>query len=228
MKINIKKAPRILIFGKICFISQKHQLPTHLPKKKPHLSILTTPKMNFPRLFDVLNILVLFLGASALRTWKHSPSSTSHASLTIDMLPDRPRLSYLSPAQLIHEVATVVSKTLPQNKFPETISRIEKYKLLERRSALQGLDREKIAGMIWETYELEVEKLKVAEKKKKECVTERKRGTEKDETQGGSWGVSEAFGWWTGKANVEDDEGNGEGKAGAVVCKDTTEGSMDS
>jgi len=27
---------------------------------------------------------------------------------------------------------------------------------------------------------------------------------------------------------VEDDEGNGEGKAGAVVCKDTTEGSMDS
>ena len=110
MKINIKKAPRILIFGKICFISQKHQLPTHLPKKKPHLSILTTPKMNFPRLFDVLNILVLFLGASALRTWKHSPSSTSHASLTIDMLPDRPRLSYLSPAQLIHEVATVSPK----------------------------------------------------------------------------------------------------------------------
>jgi hypothetical protein len=124
--------------------------------------------MNFPRLFDVLKILILFLSASALRTGKHSLSSNSYASLTIDMLPDRTRLTYLSPAQLIHEVATVVSKTLPQNKFPETISRIEKYKLLERRSALQGLDREKIAGMIWETYEREVEKLKLAEKRKRE------------------------------------------------------------
>jgi hypothetical protein len=156
------------MFGKIRFISPKHQLPAYLPKKNPHLSILTTLKMTFPRLFDVLNILVLFLGASALRTWKHCPSSTSHASFTIDMLPDRPRLSYLSPAQLIHEVATVVSQTLQRDKFPETISRIEKYKKLERTPALQGLDREKIAGMIWETYEREVEKLKGAEKRKRE------------------------------------------------------------
>jgi hypothetical protein len=128
--------------------------------------------MTFPRLFDVLKILILFLGASALRTGKYRPPSTSYASLTIDMLPDRPRLSYLGAAQLIHEVATVVSKTLQKDKFPETISRIETYKLLERTSDLQGFDRGKIAGIIWETYEREVEKLKVAEKRKKEWVTE--------------------------------------------------------
>lgn len=88
------------------------------------------------------------------------------------MLSDRPRLAYLSPAQLIHEVATVVSKTPQKKKFAETISRIEKYKELEKASALQGLDKEKIAGIIWETYEREVEKLKVAEKREKEWMTE--------------------------------------------------------
>ncbi len=80
---------------------------------------------------------------------------------------DEPRLTYLSPAQLIHEVATVVFKTLQKYKFPETILRIEKYKLLERTSALQGLDRVKIAGIIWETYEREVEKLKLDERREK-------------------------------------------------------------
>jgi hypothetical protein len=66
--------------------------------------------MKFPRILDALAILILILGASALKMGNYSPSSTSYASPTIYMLSDRPRLAYLSPAQLIHEVATVSPK----------------------------------------------------------------------------------------------------------------------
>lgn len=74
--------------------------------------------------------------------------------------------------QLVHEVATVVSKTPRKEKFTETISRIKKYKELEKICTLQGIDREKIAGIIWETHEREAEKLKVFEKRKREWKTE--------------------------------------------------------
>jgi hypothetical protein len=121
--------------------------------------------MSFAGLFRGL---IFTLCISPLPKTKNTPPPTPYVSLTMDAYPKMPRFSHLSHAELIHEVATVVSISLQKKNFPETISGIEEYMKLEMNSTQQGVEMEKVAGIIWDAYEREVEKLGVAEKRKRD------------------------------------------------------------